>query len=141
MEQKGFDGCFGCGPSSEYGLRATFRNMENGDVEGVCTFQEQHCGYQDTVHVGAVAGFLSEVLGRLSFQRDMYYLTQSLKVTFRCAISPGVKVRAFATLKRETAKHFTAEAKMFGPDGTLVALGEGRFLLMEAATTKRILRP
>lgn len=138
MDQTSFDGCFGCGPDNKYGLKATFRNLENGDVEGVFIAEDNHCGYRDAVHVGPIAGFISEALGRLSFQKDLYYLTQSLTVNFNCAVSPGVKLRAFATLKKQTGKYFTGEAKVYGPEGELIATGEGRFLYMDTARVKKV---
>ena len=57
MEQTPFEGCFGCGPDNEFGLKATFRNMSDGGVEGFFTPQQHHCGYSDVVHVGPISGF------------------------------------------------------------------------------------
>lgn len=138
MDQIGFDGCFGCGLDNRHGLKATFRNLENGDVEGIFVAGDNHCGYRDAVHVGPIAGFISETLGRLSFQKDLYYLTQSLTVNFNCAVSPGVRMRAFATLKKGTGKHFAGEVKVYGPEGELIATGEGRFLYMDTPRVKKV---
>ena len=102
MEQESFSGCFGCGEDNDSGLRATFRNMENGDVEGFFTPQHHHCGYQDAVHVGVITAFMSEVMGRLALTNDKYYLTHSLDLTFKCAVSYGTRLRAHSKMKRST---------------------------------------
>ena len=138
MEQTPFKGCFGCGPDNDCGLKATFRNMGDGGVEGFFTPQQHHCGYSDVVHVGPISGFLSEVLGRLAFHKDQYYLTQSMNVTFKCSVSPGVRLHAMAKLKKYSRTHFTAEANIYGPEGELIATGEGRFVTMRKAEAKRI---
>ena len=138
MEQTRFEGCFGCGPDNEFGLKATFRNMSDGGVEGFYTPQQLHCGYSDVVHVGPIAGFLSEVLGRLTFHQDQYYLTQSLNITFKCSVSPGVKLHAMARLKKSSKSHFTAEGGVYGPEGELIATGEGQFVTMKRAEAKKI---
>ena len=138
MEQTAFEGCFGCGPDNEYGLQATFRNMSDGGVEGFFTPQQHHCGYSDVVHVGPISGFLSEVLGRLAFHQDQYYLTHSMSVIFRCSVSPGIRLHAMARLKKHSKSHFTAEASVYGPEGELIATGEGRFVTMNKAEAKRI---
>ena len=138
MEQILFDGCFGCGAENESGLRATFRNMKDGGVEGFFTPQQHHCGYWDVVHVGPIAGFISEVMGRVVFQKDQYYLTQSMNITFKCSVSPGIKLHAMAKLKKYSRSHFLAEAKVYDPEGALIATGEGRFITMERAEAKRI---
>ena len=112
--------------------------MSDGGVEGFFTPQQHHCGYRDVVHVGPIAGFLSEVLGRVVFQKDQYYLTQSMNITFKCSVSPGVKLHAMAKLKRYFKTHFTAEATVYGPDGEIIATGEGRFVAMEKAEAKKV---
>ncbi len=137
MDQISFDGCFGCGPDNHTGLKATFRTLEDGRVEGVFVASQNHIGYPDSVHVGPLVGFLSEAMGRLAFTKDLYYLTQSLSVTFKCAVSPGVKIRAFATLKRQSSHHLIGEAKMYGPGGELIAEAEGRFVLSHRPGVKR----
>ncbi|UCG38831.1 MAG: PaaI family thioesterase [bacterium] len=137
MEQIGFEGCFGCGQDNVHGLKATFRDMEDGGVEGVFVAQHHHCGYRDAVHVGPLVGFISEAMGRLAYRKDMYYLTQSLEVSFLCAVSPGVRIRAFATVRKNLGHHFTAEAKLFGPAGELIARAEGRFVTMKRAEVSK----
>jgi len=129
MDQISFNGCFGCGPTNEAGIKGVFRTMEDGRVEGVFVAGQQHIGYPDSVHVGPLVGFLSEAMGRLAFPRNLYYLTESIEVTFKCAVSPGVKIRAFATIKRLTGHHLSAEAKMYGPGGQLIAEAEGKYSL------------
>jgi acyl-coenzyme A thioesterase PaaI-like protein len=111
--------------------------MANGGVEGIFVAGHNHCGYKDSVHVGPLTGFLSETMGRLAFAMDLYYLTSSINVKFHCAVSPGGKIRAFATLKRHTHHHMTAEAKLYSPDGELVAEAEGRFDLSARPSVKR----
>jgi acyl-CoA thioesterase FadM len=137
MEQISFNGCFGCGQNNDSGLKATFRTLKDGGVEGVFIAAHHHCGYKDSVHVGPLVGFLSEAMGRLAFGMDLYYLTHTLSVIFRCAVSPGVKIRAFATMKRHSGHHLTAEAKMYGPGGELIADAEGKFVLLDRPEVKR----
>ncbi len=137
MDQISFEGCFGCGPTNDAGLKAVFRTMEDGRVEGVFVAGQQHIGYPDSVHVGPLVGFLSETMGRLAFQKNLYYLTRSIEVTFKSAVSPGVQIRAFATLKRIHGDHLSAEAKMYGPGGQIIAEAEGKYLLSKRPTIKK----
>lgn len=137
MDQITFKGCFGCGPTNDSGLKATFREMEDGRIEGIFVANEKHIGYPDSVHVGPLVGFLSEVMGRLAFTKDLYYLTQSIQVTFFSAVSPGVKIRAFASMKRHIGHHLMAEAKMYGPGGELIAEAEGKYSLSDRPTIKK----
>ena len=137
MDQVAFQGCFGCGQDNKSGLKASFRTMSNGDVEGIFIAGHHHCGYKDSVHVGPLAGFLSETMGRLAFSKNLYYLTHSLNIKFHCAVSPGGKIRTFATIKHFHHHHLTAEAKMYSPEGELVAEAEGKFELSGRPSVKR----
>jgi len=137
MDQISFKGCFGCGPDNDAGLKAVFRTMEDGRVEGVFVANENHVGYPDSVHVGPLVGFLSEVMGRLAFPKNHYYLTHSIQVTFKSAVSPGVKIRAFGHIKWQTEHHLVAEAKMYGPGGVLIAEAEGKYSLSDRPTVKK----
>lgn len=137
MEQKSFSGCFGCGQDNETGLKATFRTTEDSGVEGYFTPQESHCGYEDAVHVGVLTAFLSEAMGRLAFGRDKYYLTHKLEIKFKCAVSYGTRIRAYARQKRSSGKYFTAKGKLYGPDGETIAKAEGQFLQMDAPEVKK----
>lgn len=137
VDQVTFQGCFGCGQDNKCGLKATFRTMASGGVEGIFIAEHHHCGYKDSVHVGPLVGLLSETMGRLAFSMDCYYLTNSLHVKFHRAVSPGGKIRAFATIKRHLHHHMTAEAKMYSPEGELVAEAEGKFELSVRPSVKR----
>lgn len=137
MEQISFDGCFGCGSDNPTGLQATFRDTADGGVEGFYTPRQEHCGYRDVVHVGPIVGFMSEALGRLAFSRDMFYLTQSLTVNFKCSVSPGVRLHAMARTRKHSKKHFVGTVEVSGPDGELIATGEGSFITMVNPEIKR----
>ncbi|MDT8396861.1 MAG: PaaI family thioesterase [bacterium] len=137
MEQKSFSECFGCGKDNTSGLKASFRNMENGDVEGFFTPDRHHSGYEDAIHVGVIVAFLDELMGRLAFVKDKYYLTQSIDVTFKCAVSYGVRLRGQAAMKRHIGRHFTARGTVFGPEGEIIAQAQGRFLQLDTPEVKR----
>jgi len=139
MEQINFEGCFVCGPDNQCGLKAIFRNLENGDVEGVFTPDSAHCGYEGVVHGGILMGFLDEVLGRLSFRKDRLFLTHTLEVSFRQAAAPDVPLRAVASLTEWSRRQFSAEGKVFDPGGEIVATAKGRFLIMSETMESKLL--
>jgi hypothetical protein len=45
---------------------------------------------------------------------------------------------AAAGLKKRPRSHFTAEASVYGPEGKLIANGEGRFVTMKKAEAKKV---
>ncbi|GBE15813.1 MAG TPA: PaaI family thioesterase [Proteobacteria bacterium] len=139
MKQVLFDGCFVCGPDNRCGLNATFRTLENGEVEGIFTPKDVHCGYDGIVHGGVVMGFLDETLGRLSFAKDRLFLTHTLEVSFRQAAAPDVPLRAVAHLKEWKKRQFITEGTVFDSDGEIIATAKGRFLVMSEKMERDLL--
>jgi uncharacterized protein (TIGR00369 family) len=139
MDQILFPGCFVCGPDNEWGLKAGFRTLDNGDVEGIFTPDRRHCGYEGIVHGGVLMGFLDEVLGRLAITRDRLFLTHTLEVTFRKAAAPGKPLRATAWESSWSRKKFTAEGTLTDEDGGVVATAKGIFLIMNQAMEEKLL--
>jgi acyl-coenzyme A thioesterase PaaI-like protein len=62
-----------------------------------------------------------------------------MNITFKCSVSPGVKLHAMAKLKKYSKTQFTAEASVYGPEGELIATGEGRFIPMKRAEAKKVI--
>jgi uncharacterized protein (TIGR00369 family) len=139
LDQLLFSGCFVCGPDNECGLKATFRTLDDGGVEGVFTPDRRHCGYEGIVHGGILMGFLDEVLVRLAFTRDRLFLTHTLEVTFRKAASPGGPLRAVAKETSWTKRKFTAEGTLTDEEGDIVATARGTFLIMNEKMERGLL--
>jgi len=139
LDQIVFSGCFVCGPDNECGLKAGFRTLGNGDVEGSFTPGSKHCGYEGVVHGGILMGFLDEVLGRLAFTRDRLFLTHTLEVTFRKAAAPGHPLKAVARETSWTKRKFTAEGTITDGTGDVVATARGTFLIMNEKMEKTVL--
>ena len=139
MEQILFPGCFVCGPDNEWGLKGTFETLPSGEVKGVFTPDQRHCGYEGIVHGGIIMGFMDEVLGRLALARDRLFLTRTLEVTFRKAAAPDRPLTAVAREVEWSRKKFTAEGTMTDESGTVVAAARGTFLLMSEGMERKLL--
>jgi acyl-coenzyme A thioesterase PaaI-like protein len=132
------DGCFVCGAENPAGLQTRF--YVDGDT--VCmplTARETHCGYPNTVHGGVLAAALDECMGwaaARSIQRMC--LTGELTVRYlqRVPLSSGAVVRAEVVRAHRRMVHTTAE--IVGPDGTVHARAEGRFLPLSVEETLRV---
>ena len=53
--------CIICGLDNEYGLRASFYNMEDGSVMTRFSYREQHQSYPGRVHGGLITAMLDEM--------------------------------------------------------------------------------
>ncbi len=139
MDQIAFSGCFVCGPDNRCGLKARFRNLEDGKVEGTFIPDAVHCGYEGIVHGGVLMGFLDEALGRLAFQQDRLFLTHTLEVSFRRAAPPDSPLRAVASLVDWSRRQFTCEGVLYDAQEEIVATAKGRFLIMNEKMERDLL--
>jgi len=139
LDQLLFSGCFVCGPDNDCGLRATFRTLQSGEIEGAFTPDRKHSGYEGVVHGGIIMGFLDEVLGRLAFARDRLFLTHTLEVTFRKAASPGKRLTAIAREEEWSSRKFKATGTVTDEEGNVVATAKGTFLVMSEKMEKELL--
>jgi uncharacterized protein (TIGR00369 family) len=139
VDQILFPGCFVCGQDNDCGLKASFRTLESGGVEGVFTPERKHCGYEGIVHGGILMGFLDEVLGRLAFTRDRLFLTHTLEVTFRKAAAPHEPLKAVAREIHWSRRKFTAEGTLTDTKGDVVATAKGTFLVMSEKMEKELM--
>jgi hypothetical protein len=56
--------CLVCGLKNDFGLHASFYELDNGELLGVFTPGDQHQGYPDRLHGGIATAILDETVGR-----------------------------------------------------------------------------
>ena len=72
--------CFACGPDNPVGLKIDF-TLNNGIVTAAFTANENHVGYENTVHGGIIYAALDDVMA------NVLYLQNIKAHTARCAAS------------------------------------------------------
>ena len=122
--------CFACGPDNPHGLHlAGFR--DEGDCHLVrFTPQRHHQGWQDRTHGGIVATLLDEVMTRLLYARGEDAVTAELTVRYHQPLPTGAPVEARAHEAERRGRLVRLEAEVRTADGTLVASGQGKFMLL-----------
>ena len=121
--------CFACGQDNPIGLKIHF------DVDGdVCTARftpnENHVGFQDTVHGGIIYTALDDVTANILYQQGRKAHTARCEVRYRQAARVGeeLKLKGWIENERRRLVILKGEVRRASDDG-LVADCESSFML------------
>ena len=126
MKQPNSKQCFVCGRENPYGLKLEFFEIQPGEVVAEYTVPEQYQGYPGVVHGGVVAAMLDEVAGRVHMGIDppRFMFTARLEVRYHKNVPTGKRLRIVGNAGKSKERTAMASAKIFGPDGELLAEAE-----------------
>ena len=119
--------CFACGPDNPVGLRIRFRL-----VDDVCTGEftpdENHVGYQNTVHGGIIFSSLDDVMANVLYLKNIKAHTARCEIRYRRALAVGetLYLRGWIDSQRKRLVLLRGEAKL--ADGTPIADCEASFM-------------
>ena len=128
--------CFGCGSANPDGLHLHFEHGSDaaGAITASCriTLTRRHEGPPGHVHGGVIATLLDEAMSKLNRPLDLLAMTRSLNIDYLRPAPLETPLKVIGThLRREGRKLFHA-ADLMLEDGTLLAHGEGLFLVIPA---------
>lgn len=121
--------CFACGPDNPVGLHIRF------DFDGTaCTAEftpnENHVGWEDTVHGGIIYSALDDVTANVLYQQGRKAHTARCEIRYRDAVRVGQALALKGWIEREKGRLVVlrGEARRV-QDGKLVADCEASFML------------
>lgn len=125
--------CIICGMENNWGVKASFYEMEDDSVVGLVQFGELHQSYPGRVHGGMVTAMLDEVAGRAlwSVEPTGWAVTGELKIRFFKPTPYGKPLKAVGRIVRNSPRAYVAVAEIF--DGELLlARSEGTYIKLSA---------
>ncbi len=117
---------------------AYYRRPRDGALVAVADFGPRAQGAPGLVHGGMILTVLDEALGAACWVAGHPSLTVRLTTDFRRSVPLGA--RALVETRVEPARHRLASASgtLRGPDGTVYAAAEGRFMRLDDAAYARL---
>ncbi len=125
--------CLVCGLKNPYGLKASYYELDNGDL--VCVFQpqEHHQSYPGRTHGGITAAVLDETIGRAVMHRrdtPTWGVTVEFSIKYRKPIPYGETLRAVGRITNDSGRLFEGTGELLLDDGTVAAEATGKYLKM-----------
>lgn len=121
--------CFGCGAENPIGLRINFA-MNDGRCSGQFTANENHVGYENTVHGGIIYSALDDVMANVLYLQDMKAHTARCEIRYRKPLEVGQTINLSGWIDNQKRRLVVLKGEARTADGDeLIADCEARFML------------
>ena len=121
--------CFVCGLENDYGLKASFFELENDQL--VATFKpcKFHQVYPGRLHGGIASAILDEAMGRaiLISDKNVWGVTVELRVKFKKPIPLDNNIRVVCRLTKNGSRLFEAEGEIVLDEGQVAVSANGKY--------------
>jgi uncharacterized protein (TIGR00369 family) len=123
--------CFICGLKNSSGLKASFFEMENGELIATFVPTLEHQSYPGRLHGGLASAILDETIGRaimVGNDKEIWGLTIELNVIYKKPIPLGVELKVVARITEENSRFFHGTGEILLPDGETAVIAKGKYL-------------
>ncbi len=121
--------CFVCGINNEFGLKASFYEIENEELVAVFHPNNFHQGYPGRLHGGIASTILDETIGRAILIKDknIWGVTLDLKLKFRKPIPLNKPVKVVARLTEVGTRTFEGTGEIILENGEKAVSAQGKY--------------
>lgn len=126
--------CVVCGTSNDLGLKASFYELENGELVAICNTKDWHQSYPGRVHGGMSAALLDETIGRaVSINDDTIWgVTVSLDIKYKKPVPTDAQIKIVGRITNENRRLFEGTGEIYLPDGEVAVTATGKYMKMNA---------
>lgn len=122
--------CFVCGDKNPFGLKVKFKDLGNGEIEGIFTPSEYHEGFPGHLHGGLAATLLDETMARSVNTLGVHGMTARMELRYREKIPVEKPIRIISNVVKYRKTIVDLEAKIFLSDGTVAVEASARFMVI-----------
>jgi acyl-coenzyme A thioesterase PaaI-like protein len=122
--------CFVCGLKNEFGLHASFFEVEGEQLVALFTPCDQHQGYPGRMHGGLAATILDETIGRalMTSNEEAWGVTVEFTVRYKKPVPLDQELRVIGRITRDTRRIFEGTGEILLPDGEVAVEGQGKYI-------------
>lgn len=123
--------CLLCGLKNDFGIKASFYELENGDVVALFTPKDEHQGYPERLHGGIAMGLLDETIGRAIMMRydEAYWgVTVEFSARFKQPVPLNMPLRVVGRIVKDSGRIFQGTGEIILPDGEIAVTGNGKYM-------------
>lgn len=123
--------CFACGPDNPIGLKIRFALDDQGRCHASFTANDNHVGYENTVHGGIIYAALDDVMANCLYLNQRKAHTARCEIRYRRPLEVGQPVALSGWIENERRRLILlrAEARLEA-DNRLIADCEASFMLV-----------
>lgn len=121
--------CFACGVDNPIGLQINF-TMQDGRCSGQFTADENHVGFENTVHGGIIYSALDDVMANVLYLQNIKAHTARCEIRYRKQLEVGQMINLSGWIDSERRRLIKLKAEARTADGdVLIADCEASFIV------------
>lgn len=122
--------CFVCGLKNDFGLGASFYEIEGEQLVALFTPCDQHQGYPERLHGGLAAAILDETIGRalMIASNDTWGVTAEFSMRFKKPVPLDQELRVVGRITRDSRRIFEGSGEILLPGGEIAVEGFGKYI-------------
>jgi uncharacterized protein (TIGR00369 family) len=134
LDPKDTNRCFGCGAANPAGMKLTFDlDFDARRTKGSFVLGKNYGGGAGFAHGGIIAVVLDEAMGKLSKLTDEKAVTAEMNVYYRKPVPVDKIIVVEGWQEDEKGRNRFRVAEIRDSQGTLLASGKGRFVVVDPA--------
>ncbi|HBW38244.1 PaaI family thioesterase [Desulfosporosinus sp. BICA1-9] len=124
--------CIVCGLENDLGLKASFYELENGELVAIFKPLEEHQSYPERLHGGIAGTILDETIGRAIMvkEEDIWGVTVELNIKYRKPIPLTEELRVIGRITKNSSRLFEGTGEIFLKNGAVAVSAWGKYLKM-----------
>lgn len=132
QKQENSKNCIVCGLKNENGLKASFYELENGELVSIFTPKEHHQSYPERMHGGVAAAILDETIGRAIMIKhsNIWGVTVELNLKYKKPVPLNEELRVVGRITRDASRIFEGTGEILLKNGDVAVSAEGKYMKM-----------
>lgn len=124
--------CIVCGLKNDGGLKASFYELDNGELVSVFTPLVKHQSYPGRLHGGVTGAILDETIGRaIMIKNDSIWgVTVELNVKYKKPIPLDQELRVVGRITKDSSRLFEGTGEIILQNGEVAATAWGKYMKM-----------
>jgi uncharacterized protein (TIGR00369 family) len=124
--------CIVCGMENELGLKASFYELENGELVAIFKPIDEHQSYPERLHGGVAGAILDETIGRAIMieHKNIWGVTVELNLKYRKPVPLNEELKAVGRITRDTSRLFEGTGEILLANGEVAVSATGKYMKM-----------
>ena len=132
-KQQNSKNCLVCGLQNEFGLHASFFELDNRELLALFTPRDVHQSYPNRLHGGIASAILDETIGRAVMieHPGQFGVTVDISVRFKKPLPLDRQLQVIGRITNDSKRFFEGTGEILLDDGSIAVEAEGRYLKMD----------
>lgn len=124
--------CLVCGLKNDLGLKASFYELDNGELVALFTPIEEHQSYPGRLHGGISGAILDETIGRTMLIKDKnaWGVTVGLNLEYKKPVPLNEELRVIGRITKDSKRLFEGSGEILLANGDIAVTAYGKYIKM-----------